>query len=100
MKFSVLPWVMYDLSGSDSGPVRPMVTERKPETCGQGLGRYVGSDGVDGLAQLLPETSLDPALGSSTVAEAWPAIKINIISNLFMPPPLNKKRKAAGPFSA
>jgi len=66
-----------------------MVTKREPEGSGQGLGRYEGMDGVEGLVQAMPETPLDEIPWSLTVAEAWNAIKINIRNNSFMLPPLS-----------
>jgi len=66
-----------------------MVTEREPEGSGQGLGRYEGMDGVEGLVQVLPKMLLDEIPWSLTVAEAWNAIKINIRNNCFMLPPLS-----------
>jgi hypothetical protein len=70
MKSSGFPWVVYDLSGSDSGPVMLMLTESEPESPEHGLGKYVGNDGVEGPFQVLPETSSDPMPVSSTVAIA------------------------------
>jgi hypothetical protein len=70
MKSSGFPWVVYDLSGSDSGPVMLMLTESEPESPEHGLGKYVGKDGVEGPFQVLPETSSDPMPVSSTVAIA------------------------------
>jgi hypothetical protein len=99
MKSNGLPGVVYDLSGSDSGPVRPMLTVRAPKSPEQGLGRNAGKD-VD--VKLLPrpfDTSSGAMPESSTVACARAAVRMKIIMQiicLFMRTPLNiclKKRK-------
>ena len=99
IKSSGLPGVVYDFSCSTPGPVKPMVTARRPESPEQGLGRNPGKVGDVGTVQVLLETSPEAVPGSSTVASTWDAVRMSIIIILiiclFMLTP-NKLKKKKG----